>query len=739
MSDNKNNFYDHKYSHLVSRRDYAKIDIDFEEPDLLAIQKTNYNDHLKDEIESLIKAYFPVKHPKSKYEVQYVSLKLASPVKTEEEARYAGETYERPLYVDLQLVNNETGEVGRAKKSKDGKSDGILFAWLPMMTDKGTFIVNGIEKFVISQIVRSPGVYALNSAAIKLNSKKKVNEGYICEVLPARGTLMNFKINQNTNVKLEDQTKGTNVGSTVEVVMRNSLGDSAPTFPATQLLKALGLTQDEIREIFKDDYFILNTLFSDKIYNHQNILDTDDIRAIRKTADDVAKGKTADRGSPIDNKLKKVVFEYVHDEESVKKTRAEYEAMYGEISTQLEDLTTQINKASGKTREELNTQKEKLSKPVYVILDKLEKQEQKLRSLLDIIITEKAAKDLIRELKISTKTAEINATDRNPICHQDILAKHFMDTRQYDLTSAGRYKIQRKLRISERLYKRIIAEDLITKQGKTLLTKNTLILKPELDAIKDAISHDELNIHKVKINAIANVLKDQPTTLESILVYTDNEKQEFTTSIIGPHENNKSHALTLVDFISTISYTVGLPHGIGQIDDIDHLGNKRIRLIVEQLKNKLQAGMARVEKHIKDKLSSISIPTANDEQKAKIAARTTVKSIVNTNAFKLAVKNFFNSYQLTQFIDQQNPLSELTNKRRISAMGDGGISREDPNLDIRDVHYSHYGRICPIETPEGMNIGLIMSLAAFTKVNPDGFLETPYYIVKNGVITKEVE
>jgi DNA-directed RNA polymerase subunit beta len=128
MSDNKNNFYDHKYSNLVSRRDYAKIDIDFEEPDLLAIQKTNYNDHLKDEIESLIKAYFPVKHPKSKYEVQYVSLKLASPVKSEEEARYAGETYERPLYVDLQLVNNETGEVSRAKKGKDGKSDGILFA-----------------------------------------------------------------------------------------------------------------------------------------------------------------------------------------------------------------------------------------------------------------------------------------------------------------------------------------------------------------------------------------------------------------------------------------------------------------------------------------------------------------------------------------------------------------------------------------------------------------------------------
>ncbi|GHU47687.1 hypothetical protein FACS1894218_2630 [Bacilli bacterium] len=482
------------------------------------------------------------------------------------------------------------------------------------MTDKGTFIVNGIEKFVISQIVRSPGVYALNSAAIKLNSKKKVNEGYICEVLPARGTLINFKINQNTNVKLEDQTKGTNVGSTVEVVIRNSLGDSAPTFPATQLLKALGLTQDEIREIFKDDYFILNTLFSDKIYNHQNILDTDDIRAIRKTADDVAKGKTADRGSPIDNKLKKVVFEYVHDEELVKKTRTEYETTYGEISNQLEELTNEINKATGKTREELNIQKEKISKPVYVILDKLEKQEQKLRGLLDIIITEKAAKDLIRELKISTKAAEINATDRNPICHQDILTKHFMDTRQYDLTSAGRYKIQRKLRISERLYKRILAEDLITKRGKTLLTKNTLILKPELDAIKDAISHDELNIHPIKINAIANVLKDQPTTLETILVYTDNEKQEFTTSIIGPHEDNKSHALTLVDFICTISYTVGLPHGIGQIDDIDHLGNKRIRLIVEQLKNKLQAGMARVEKHIKDKLSSISIPTANDEQ-----------------------------------------------------------------------------------------------------------------------------
>jgi DNA-directed RNA polymerase subunit beta len=727
MSKTTPTFQETKYSNLTMRRNYAKIKTHFEEPNLLEVQKNSYNKFLEVETEALVKSFFPVKHAKNnKYEVQYHGIKFAKPIRSEEQARNEGKSYERALYIDLSLVNNETGEVKRAKKTKNNLCEGIFFANIPIMTEKGTFVVNGIEKFVISQIVRSPGVYILSKSQIKLNTKKKVNEGYIAEVLPSRGTLMNFTIDESS--------------MTVRATMRNSMGDSAPTFPATQLLKAFGMTQDEIRRIFKDDIYILNTLYSET-YNHQNILEDYEIIGIRKTADDITSAKPIGRGSPIDSKLKQAVIDYVQENKVAVELRKEYDIIFSGIATKHEELIAQMEKATGKTKTELETQVESISKDVNKVLDKLTKQEKKLRELIDTIITEKAAKDLISLLSISIKSIESYASSiKNPIFYQDVLTRHFMDTRQYDLTGAGRYKLQRKLRISERLYQRIIAEDMITKDGKVLFPKGTLILKDEIDKIKAAMMHRELKVlDEISLTNEADVEKKQPKIIESIAVYTDNDSCDITTPIIGSYEDIQSNALTVVDFISVISYTVGLPHDIGQYDDIDHLGNKRLRLIHEQLRNKLQAGMSRVEKHIKEKLASISIATANEEQQAKVAAKTTIKSVVNTKAFQLVVKNFFNSYQLTQFIDQQNPLSELTNKRRISAMGDGGISREDPNLDIRDVHYSHYGRICPIETPEGMNIGLIMSLAAFTKVDGNGFLVTPYRRVIKGVVQEEIE
>jgi DNA-directed RNA polymerase subunit beta len=522
--------------------------------------------------------------------------------------------------------------------------------------------------------------------------------------------------------------------------MRNSVGDAAPTFPATQLLKAFGMSQDEIRRIFKDDLYILNTLYSET-YNHQNILEDFEITGIRKTVSDITEEKNIGRGSPIDTKLKQAVFKYVQEKKTTDELRTKYDELFATIANEHEQLVELHSKSTGAKKSELAEQIKKLTKNVESTLNKLTEQEKTIRSLVDTIITEKAAKDLIGLLSISTKSIEAYAFSiKTPFFYQDVLVRHFMDPKQYDLTGAGRYKLQRKLRMSERLYQRIIAEDILLQSGKVLVPKGTLILKDELDKIKQAITKKELKyIETVELVNEVEIENKQNKQIESINVYVDNDICDITTNIVGPHDDVKNNTLTLVDFISVISYTVGLPHDIGTYDDIDHLGNKRLRLIHEQLKNKLQAGMSRVEKHIKEKLASISIATANEEQKQKVAAKTTIKSVVNTKAFQLVVKNFFNSYQLTQFIDQQNPLSELTNKRRISAMGDGGISREDPNLDIRDVHYSHFGRICPIETPEGMNIGLIMSLAAFTQVDNNGFLTTPYHRVIKGVIQDGVE
>jgi DNA-directed RNA polymerase subunit beta len=727
MSKTQSPYQEIKYSNLAKRRNYAKLDLNFKEPDLLELQKNSYNKFIESEIESVVETFFPVKHAKNnKYEVQYHGINFAKPIRNEEQARNEGRSYERALYVDLSLVNNETGEVKRVRKTKTNMSEGVFFANIPIMTEKGTFIINGIEKFVISQIVRSPGAYVLSKSQIKLNSKKKVNEGYIVEVLPSRGTLMNFWIDRHSK--------------TVKVTMRNSIGDAAPTFPATQLLKAFGMSQDEIRRIFKDDLYVLNTLYSEP-YNHQNIMEDFEITGIRKTVSDMNEEKNIGRGSPIDTKLKQSVLKYVHEKKTADELRVKYEELFANIATEHEQLVELHSKSSGAKKNELSEQIKKLTKDVEKVLNKLTEQESIIRGLVDCIITEKAAKDLISLLSISTRSIEAYAFSiKAPFFYQDVLVRHFMDQKQYDLTGAGRYKLQRKLRMSERLYQRIIVDDIVLQSGKVLIPKGTLILKDELDQIKKAIAKKELKyVDTVQLVNEVEIEKKQNKQIESINVYVDNDVCDITTNIIGPHEDIKDNTLTLVDFISIISYTVGLPHDIGTYDDIDHLGNKRLRLIHEQLKNKLQVGMSRVEKHIKEKLASISIATANDEQKQKVAAQTTVKSVVNTKAFQLVVKNFFNSYQLTQFIDQQNPLSELTNKRRISAMGDGGISREDPNLDIRDVHYSHFGRICPIETPEGMNIGLIMSLAAFTQVDANGFLTTPYHRVIKGVIQDGVE
>ncbi|WEK83044.1 MAG: DNA-directed RNA polymerase subunit beta [Mycoplasma sp.] len=716
------------YSRLANRRSFSKIDTNFSEPDLLEMQKASYKNFLENKLEGLIGNYFPVKHAKNnKYEIHFKGISFTEPLHDEEKCRNEEKTYERALYADLSLINNETGEVKRVKKTASNLSKGVFFANIPIMTEKGTFIINGIEKFVISQIVRAPGIYILNKSQIKLNNKKKINHGYICEMLPNKGTLINFWIDEQNQ--------------TIKVIMRNSVGDNAPSFPATQILKAFGMTQDEIRRVFKDNVFILNTLYTET-YNHTNILQDFEIVGYRNDVNKLRETKDNAKGSPIDAKLKRAIVDYEDLKIKREELYAKYQREYDKIYNQNEILRKELKEASEKDKPSVKNKIASLQKESYRLLEQLQKIDKKMRDILDVIITEKAAKDLIGQLGISTRAIEsYSSSKKNPICYQEVITSHFMENRKYDLTGAGRHRTQHKLHISDRLYQRVLAEDILYKNGNVFMPKGTLVLKDELDRFKDAAQHDELKIfEEVNLNTTTKTLSQNANFIESVLVYTDNDEQDLTTPIIGESSTlaTQSLSLTLVDFICCMSYTINLPHGIGQYDDIDHLGNKRLRLIDEQLKQKLQIGMARVEKHIKDKLASISIATANDEQQAKVASRTTVKTMVNTKPFQLMVKNFFNTNQLTQFVDQQNPLSELSNKRRISAMGDGGISREDPNLDIRDIHYSHYGRICPIETPEGMNIGLIMSLASFTRIDPNGFLISPYHKVIKGVVQKEV-
>ena len=695
-------FQDKKFGNKVVRRDYSKISSDFKEPDLLEIQKNSFKKFLETELESLVKNIFPIQSPQGKYTLEFKGIKLEEPKLDEEKCRFESKTYDAPLYVDLQLIDNETGESKSVKKSKNAKGpEGIFFGNIPLMSDKGTFVINGIEKFVIAQIIRSSGFYVLNKSQIKLNnSRKRVLEGSICELLPHKGTLM--LINIPTGKKY------------IQITARNSTGESAPNFMATSLLKAYGLSIDNIKDIYGEHNEYINATLANEPYNPQDLFNNAEIiQILNELEDEQTKGIPSEeilkKGSPVERKLRRLLFKYL------------------ELKTELE--AENIDAATKK------------------------KLEAEQKDVIDAIITEKAAKDIVSDLSISTKIIETQV-DEDDACYQAIVLMHLFMERYYDLSLSGRYKFNHKLRISERLYQTILAEDILDTKNKVIIPKNTLFTKDVIKKYKEAMTDDELKtIKHLDVKNPFEAFKDKSQQMplmkfnyEKAVVYADNENPDLLTSIVGVTPEITSTSLTIVDLISAVSYAYDLADDIGTFDDIDHLGNKRLKLIHELLKNRLNIAMVRIEKSIREKLAIADggTNTANfvvdpSQQEAEKKKTTTIKSIVNTKPFQIILKDFFNSYQLIQFIDQQNPLSELTNKRRISAMGPGGISREDPNLDIRDVHYSHYGRICPIETPEGMNIGLIMSLASYSKVDNHGFITTPYKVVKDGKITDEVK
>ena len=698
-----------EYSPRVVRRDYTKVQNNFVPPNLPSLQVNAYKKFLSEELGNIISSFFPIHSPNGKFSVEYNGLAFAEPELSEKQARIESKTYDASLYVDLSLINHETGSVKKAKKSTKASrisQDGIFFAKVPMMTDKGAFLVNGIEKFVIAQIARSPGAYILSKSQVKLsNSRKRNQEGYVCEILPAKGTLMLVYIAENKDF--------------VQAVIRDVTGESAKVFSITTLLKAFGLSEREILRVFNDNEYISRTLATEN-YNRKYIFrDTEITMLLKELAKEKEESKSG-RGLAIDLYLKELVAEYYVKNKAFE----EY----------LEKNKINPNKLP-----------EKLPKDY-------EKQKAEIDQLIERIICEKAAKHVVHELSISTKSLDVSYDPNLVPSYQLLMWQHFFQKRRYELSLPGRYKFVRKLRVSERLYQRTLAQDLIDNDGKVVLSKGTLILKPEIDKIKRLTKEKKLNvINSISFinNSINSGRLQQQTNYETVLVYTNNESRDLVTPIIGIDGSNDSiDTLTIIDLLSIISYIINLPHGIGNYDDIDHLGNKRLKLINELLHSRIHTGMTRMERYIREKLAiadgSNKNVEVNDEtgelvESEKQKARLTIKSVVNSKPFQLVIKDFFNTHQLTQFLDQQNPLSELTNKRRISAMGPGGISREDPNLDIRDVHYSHYGRICPIETPEGMNIGLIMSLAFYATIDSNGFLMSPYRRVVDGKITDKVE
>lgn len=296
-----------------------------------------------------------------------------------------------------------------------------------------------------------------------------------------------------------------------------------------------------------------------------------------------------------------------------------------------------------------------------------------------------------------------------------LLFQKFFDARRYDLAKAGRFKFKKKLGLYNRLLDRVLAEDLCDENGEPIYRAGTHIGKEELADLRERKVFEK-GAHNLELQtntAIEDGDTSCRTIVQKILVYSD-ESREKVLPIIGTDLTIEKRCLTIADIIAAFSYYVNIIEGIGDTDDIDHLGNRRVKTVGELLQNQFRIGLSRMERSVKERMTIAE------------SDKITAQNLTNIRPLTSSIKEFFSSSQLSQFMDQTNPLAELTNKRRLSALGPGGLSRERAGMEVRDVHSSHYGRICPIETPDGPNIGLINNLATYARVNEYGFLETPY-------------
>ncbi|MGE7092811.1 DNA-directed RNA polymerase subunit beta [Lysinibacillus sp. NPDC048646] len=313
---------------------------------------------------------------------------------------------------------------------------------------------------------------------------------------------------------------------------------------------------------------------------------------------------------------------------------------------------------------------------------------------------------------------------------KSLLYSRFFDAKRYDLANVGRYKMNKKLHIKNRLFNQTIAETLVDPEtGEILVEKGTVLDRRTLDKILPYLEDSSKGIGYRTLSQVGGVLEDD-VTIQSIKIYAPKDEAQKEINVISnAYIDEEVKNVTPADVLSSVSYFFNLLYQVGATDDIDHLGNRRLRSVGELLQNQFRIGLSRMERVVRERMS------IND------TAAIVPQQLINIRPVIASIKEFFGSSQLSQFMDQTNPLAELTHKRRLSALGPGGLTRERAGFEVRDVHYSHYGRMCPIETPEGPNIGLINSLSSFAKVNKFGFIETPYRRIdhETGKVTDQID
>jgi DNA-directed RNA polymerase subunit beta len=592
-------------------------------PNLIDIQKTSYdkflqsnipqNDRAEVGLQAVFRSVFPIKDFNGTSELVFVSYNLEKPKYDVEECRQRGMTYAAPIKVTTQLMIYDTREGGE-RIVRDIKEQEVYFGEIPLMTDTGTFIINGTERVVVSQLHRSPGVFFDHDKG-KTHSSGKVL--YSARIIPYRGSWLDFEFDPKDImfVRIDRRRK----------------------MHATVLLRALGYSTQDLLNYF----YNTEEVYLDKGGKYAKSVEFDLLSGQRATRDIKVGSEVIVKKN---TKFTKAAIKKLRDSK-IDRLPIDLEELVGKVAAH--DV---VDKETGEVVLEVNEE---------VTEGKLDK---------------------LREAGIDQfKILFIDGLNVGSYLRDTLLAEKVKTTEDAIME----------------IYRRLRPGDPPTLETAKTLFHN-LFFNPE--------RYDLSKVGRLKLNY--KFYRDLP----------EDQRPSLDTAVLTPQ-----------DILETVRHLIELKNGRGSVDDIDHLGNRRVRAVGELMENQYRIGLVRMERAIKERMSmSQEIDTLMPHD------------LINAKPVSAVVKEYFGSSQLSQFMDQTNPLSEVTHKRRLSALGPGGLTRERAGFEVRDVHPTHYGRICPIETPEGPNIGLIASLSTFARVNEYGFVETPYRRVAEAKITDDV-
>lgn len=616
------------------RKHFKEIKRIIDIPNLIDIQKNSYQRFLQADlpatarqnigVEAVFRSVFPIRDFNETCSLEYVEYSLGTPKYDVEECHQRGMTFAAPMKVKVRLVSWDSDKESGVRSIRDIKEQEVYFGEIPLMTENGTFIINGTERVIVSQLHRSPGVFFDHDKGKTHSSGKLL---YSARIIPYRGSWLDFDFDHKDILF-------------VRIDRRRKL-------PATVLLKAIGFSDEELLNHFYDteDIFVEDGVYRKKV-------DTKLLLGQRTTVDVVdSTGKVLVKAN---RKFTKAAIRKIEE------TKLEFivipeEEVVGKIAT-----TDIVDESTGEVVVECN---DEITSAKLEALAKCGINNFKVLFIDNLLVGPFLRDTLLQDKVNSPEEAKIEIYrrlrpgDPPTIKSSDTLFNSlFFNEDRYDLSTVGRLKLNHKLALKLPL-------------EVTTLTKEDIL-------------------------AVVSYLIDLRNGVHSRDV-----------------EDDKGNVRNLPV----------------KIDDIDHLGNRRVRAVGELLENQYRVGLVRMERAIKERMSLQEVDSLMPHD------------LINSKPVTAVVKEFFGSSQLSQFMDQTNPLSEITHKRRLSALGPGGLTRERAGFEVRDVHPTHYGRVCPIETPEGPNIGLIASLSTYARINIHGFVETPYRIVKNGKVSSEIQ